>query len=47
MWKDLYAEFTDLDKKDQIALFEAMKIDLYPEDPSKITELLSDIRETR
>ncbi|QNO13519.1 IS1595 family transposase [Alkalicella caledoniensis] len=47
MWKDLYAEFTDLDKKDQIALFEAMKIDLYLEDPSKITELLNSIRETR
>lgn len=47
MWKDVYEEFSELTKSEQIALFEAMKQDLFPEEPDKITKLLKTIREAR
>ena len=35
-WLDIYDEFNDLSKEEKIALFEAMKQDLFPEEPGKI-----------
>lgn len=36
MWRDVYEDFSELTKSEQIALFEAMKQDLIPEEPDKI-----------
>ena len=47
MWRDVYEDFSELTKSEQIALFEAMKQDLFPEEPDKITKLLKSIRESR
>ncbi|MDR6999110.1 IS1595 family transposase [Neobacillus niacini] len=47
MWLDVYENFSELSKSDQLALFEAMKQDLFSDDPKKITELLNRIRESR
>lgn len=47
MWRDVYEDFSELTKSEQIALFEAMKQDLFPEEPDKITKLLKTIREAR
>lgn len=47
MWLDIYEEFSELSKSEQIALFEAMKQDLFPDEPDKITKLLKSIRESR
>lgn len=47
MWKDVYEDFSDLTKSEQLALFNAMKQDLFPEEPDKITKLLKTIREAR
>jgi hypothetical protein len=47
MWLDIYEEFSNLSESEQIALFEAMKHDLFPEEPEKITKLLKKIRESR
>ncbi|AMQ07046.1 IS1595 family transposase [Sporosarcina psychrophila] len=47
MWTDVYEDFSDLTKLEQLALFEAMKQDLFPDDPDKITSLLKSIREAR
>ncbi|MDW0118597.1 IS1595 family transposase [Sporosarcina thermotolerans] len=47
MWTDVYEDFSDLTKSEQLALFEAMKQDLFPDDPNKITALLKSIREAR
>ncbi|BCB04235.1 hypothetical protein KH172YL63_23680 [Bacillus sp. KH172YL63] len=35
MWKDVYEEFRELTKSEQMALFDAMKQDLFPEEPDK------------
>ena len=40
MWLDVYEEFSELSKSEQLALFEAMKQDLFPEEPDKINNLL-------
>ncbi|WP_342506635.1 IS1595 family transposase [Sporosarcina sp. FSL K6-2383] len=45
MWTDVYEDFSDLTKSEQLALFKAMKQDLFPDDPDKITSLLKSIRE--
>jgi transposase-like protein len=37
----------ELSKEEQMALFETMKQDLFPEEPEKITILLMNIRESR
>lgn len=47
MWKDVYEGFSELTKSEQMALFNAMKQDLFPEEPDKITTLLKSIRESR
>lgn len=47
MWLDIYEDFGELPKSEQMALFEAMKQDLFPEEPDKITKLLKIIREAR
>ena len=47
MWKDVYEEFSELTKSEQMTLFEAMKQDLFPEEPDKITKLLKTIHEAR
>lgn len=47
MWLDVYEDFSELSKSEQLALFEAMKQDLFPEEPNKIVELLKNIREAR
>lgn len=47
MWLDIYEEFNELTKEEKLALFEAMKQDLFPEEPEKITKLLNSIRESR
>lgn len=47
MWKDVYEDFSDLTKSEQLALFNAMKDDLFPEEPDKITKQLKTIREVR
>ncbi|WP_130609101.1 IS1595 family transposase [Cohnella abietis] len=47
MWKDVYEDFSELTKPEQLALFEAMKQDLFPDEPDKITKLLKTIRESR
>lgn len=47
MWLDVYEEFSELSKSEQLALFEAMKQDLFPEEPDKINNLLKSIREAR
>ena len=31
MWEDVYEEFSELTKSEQMALFNAMKQDLFPE----------------
>ncbi|MBA9024729.1 transposase-like protein [Peribacillus huizhouensis] len=43
MWKDV----SELTKSEQIALYNAMKQDLFPDEPDKITKLLKSIREAR
>lgn len=47
MWKDVYEEFSELTKSEQMALFNAMKQDLFPDDPDKINKQLKGIREAR
>jgi transposase-like protein len=47
MWENDYEEFSDLTKSEQLALFNAMKQDLFPDEPDKITKLFKSIREAR
>ena len=47
MWRDVYEDFSELTKSEQIALFNAMKQDLFPEKPDKVKKFLKTIRETK
>ncbi len=47
MWLDIYEGFSELSKEEQLKLYNAMKQDLFPNEPDKITELLKSIRESR
>jgi len=47
MWKDVYEDISELTKSEQMALFNAMKQDLFPDEPDKINKLLKRIRESR
>lgn len=47
MWEDVYEEFSDLTKSEQITLFNEMNKDLFPDEPDKMTKLLKSIREVR
>ncbi|MBO0960968.1 hypothetical protein J1P26_14805 [Neobacillus sp. MM2021_6] len=46
MWLDIYEEFRKLSESEQMALFEAMKHDMFPSEPDKIKKLLKDICES-
>lgn len=45
MWKNVYEDFSELTKADQMALFHLMKQHLFSDEPDKITKLLNCIRE--
>lgn len=47
MWRHVYRNISDSSKSEQLALFEAMKQDLFPEEREDIAKMLKDIRETR
>lgn len=47
MWLDVYEEANELTKEEQLELFNALKNDLFPDEPDKITKLLKTIRESR
>lgn len=47
MWLDVYEEANELTKEEQFELFNALKNDLFPDEPDKITKLLKSIRESR
>ena len=47
MWRHVYRDFSDLSKTEQLALFEAIKQDLFLEEREDIAKMLKDIRETR
>ncbi|GLJ03299.1 hypothetical protein OAS1_25480 [Bacillus sp. YKCMOAS1] len=47
MWENVYEEFSNLTKSEQLALFNVMKQDLFPDEPDKMTKLLKSIREAR
>lgn len=47
MWRHVYRDISELSKSEQLALFEAMKQDLFPEEREDIAKRLKDIRETR
>ncbi|MCU9614805.1 IS1595 family transposase [Caldibacillus lycopersici] len=47
MWKDVYADFLDLPKHEQIRLFKHLKEDFFSEEERIITEAFTTIRETR
>lgn len=47
MWLDIYEEFSELSKTEQLALYKAMKEDLFPDEPDKITGMLKTVREAR
>ena len=40
MWEDVYEDFRELTKSEQLALFNAMKEDLFLEEADKITKAL-------
>lgn len=44
---DIYEDLSKLPKSEQMALFKAMKQDLFPDEPDKINKLLNSIREAR
>ena len=45
MWLDMYEQFSDLTKDEQIKLFFAMKEDLFPDSTTNISNKIVDIRE--
>lgn len=47
MWEDVYEDFSELTRSEQMALFNTMKQDLFPDELDKITKLLKSIREAR
>jgi len=47
MWGYVYEAVGELGKADQLALFKAMKQDLYPKEENKMEELLPKIKESR
>lgn len=44
---DVYEDFSELSKSDQLALFKGMNQELFPDEPNNIAELLNRIRESR
>ncbi|GGG15554.1 transposase [Paenibacillus albidus] len=47
MWTKVYENANELSVQDQLELFNALKKDLFPDQPDKITKLLNRIRESR
>ena len=47
MWRYVYKDFSELNKTDQLALFKAMKQDLFPDSLNKLDKALTSIRESR
>lgn len=47
MWRHVYRDFNELSKSEQLALFEAMKQDLFTKEREDIARMLKDIRENR
>jgi transposase-like protein len=47
MWRYVYEAVGELKKADQLALFKAMKQDLYPKEENKMGKLLPKIKESR
>ena len=47
MWRYVYRDFSELNKNDQLALFKAMKQELFPETSNKLDKTLINIRESR
>lgn len=47
MWKDVDEDFSNLTKLEQLAWFNAMKDDLFPDEPNNIFKFLKTIREAR
>lgn len=47
MWRYVYEAVREFKKTDQLALFKAMKQDLYPEEENKMEKLLPKIKESR
>ncbi len=43
MWLDMYEQFSDLTKEEQIKLFFAMKEDLFPDSTTNISNKIVDI----
>ena len=46
MWENVYKDYFELSKSEQMALFNGMKQDLFPDEPDKITMLLKIISES-
>lgn len=47
MWRSVYEDFSELDKKDRLALFKTMEQDLFPKSSNKLDKSLTNIRESR
>lgn len=47
MWQNLYQGFSELSKAEQLKLFKAIKILLFPEEQRDIVMIIDDIRESR
>ncbi|UTI42238.1 IS1595 family transposase [Niallia sp. RD1] len=47
MWLGVYENANGLTKEERLELFKALKNDLFPDEPDKISKLLKQIRETR
>lgn len=46
MWLDVYKNANELSKEEQLAFFNALKNDLFPDEPDKLVKLLAEIRKT-
>ncbi|ESU33973.1 Insertion element protein [Bacillus sp. 17376] len=47
MWKNLYADFIDLPKQEQIKLFNLLKVEFFTSEENDLSETFTTIRETR
>lgn len=47
MWRYVYEAVNELKKADKIALFKAIKQDLYPKEETKMDKILPKIKESR
>jgi transposase-like protein len=47
MWLDMYEQFAELSEQDKLRFFNAIKEDIFPEQKTDITKMVSDVREKR